>query len=207
MPDLSRRALLASITAAAATIALPASPAPLSGAVIIDDPWHSVPPAPRPLPTLPELKALSERALAALERHWPEHIYGETFLSEGDSPHGLVIRCDCPDRPDPSHGQSCYRCSSVLPGTPMIGAMSGYYEPEWDERTTYGILQDVTWWNARPATISDADWAEVLAIVGMTPQSHAERMADLARQIGEADAAWDRFAEEWNSKNPEVARA
>jgi len=192
MSAVSRRAFLSAASAAAVVAGLPA------GASV---PAAPMPAIPRPLPTLADLKTWSERALVALEKHWPENIYGEVFLSEGDSPHGLRIRCDCADRSD----DWCLRCSSVLPGTPMIGAMSGYYEPEWDERTTYDILQDVVWWSERPVEISDSEWAEALAVVGMTPESHVQRMADLARQIGEDGAAWDRIAADWNQEHEEAA--
>jgi len=87
----------------------------------------------------------------------------------------------------------------------MIGAMSGYHEPEWDERTTYGILQDVVWWSERLVGISDSEWVEALAVVGMTPEAHVERMADLARQIGEDGAVWDRMAADWNREHEEAA--
>lgn len=195
MADLSRRALLTSAGVAAIAAALPVpsgEAAPFRG-IIIDDPLR---PPPRPLPTLAELKDWSERALAALQKHWPEHIYGEVFLSDGDSSHGHLIRCECPRRT----ADFCFRCSSALPGTPMIGAMSGYYEPEWDETTAYGVLQDVVGWNEKPAAMTDAEWADALAIVGWTPATHAERMAALAHELGE-------MVDEWKSENGEAAGA
>ncbi|MFB0493077.1 hypothetical protein ABIE45_005663 [Methylobacterium sp. OAE515] len=192
MSAVSRRAFLLAASAVAVVAGLPAG---------ASAPAAPVPAIPRRLPTLADLKAWSERALAVLQKHWPENIYGEVFLSEGDSPHGLRIWCDCPGRSK----EWCLRCSSVLPGTPMIGAMSGYYEPEWDERTTAGILQDVVWWSERPVGISDSEWVEALAVVGMTPEAHVERMADLARQIGEDGAVWDRMAAEWNREHEEAA--
>ena len=30
-------------------------------------------------------------------------------------------------------------------GTPMVGAMLGYYEPEWEEETAFEALQDIVW--------------------------------------------------------------
>jgi hypothetical protein len=89
MSAVSRRAFLSAASAVAVVAGLPA------GASV---PAAPVPAIPRPLPTLADLKAWSERALAVLQKHWPENIYGEVFLSEGDSPHGLRIRCDCPGR-------------------------------------------------------------------------------------------------------------
>jgi hypothetical protein len=35
--------------------------------------------------------------------------------------------------------------SHPLKGTPMVGAMSGYYEPEWDEETAWEALREWVW--------------------------------------------------------------
>ncbi|WP_054945004.1 hypothetical protein [Novosphingobium sp. KN65.2] len=109
------------------------------------------------------LKKLSKRAapyLAALgDRR-------EQFRAEqGENYHGLIIR----DRTDwerswchPSHHIGWHRegemyCvearkgyrymvrmpSHPLKGTIMVGAMEGYYEPEWDEETAYGALRTI----------------------------------------------------------------
>lgn len=34
----------------------------------------------------------------------------------------------------------------ALKGTPMVGAMEGYYEPEWSEETAWEALLDIVWW-------------------------------------------------------------
>lgn len=34
----------------------------------------------------------------------------------------------------------CYLSPHPIKGTPMVGGMSGYYEPEWSEETAYGVL-------------------------------------------------------------------
>jgi hypothetical protein len=55
------------------------------------------------------------------------------------------------DIPEPSCDRICYRARSgrvismrppshPLKGTPMVGGMSGYYEPEWDEETAWDSL-------------------------------------------------------------------
>lgn len=199
MPDLSRRALLASACAAALVAPL----APSIGASVGLLP--ASPSVPRPLPTLVELKAWSERALLVLRKHWPDSIWGEVFNADPDDGygyHGLRVRCDCPDV---SEQWGCLTCSVALPGTPMIGGMSGYYEPEWSETTTYGLLSELLWWTERPDGISDAEWVEALAIVDMTPASHAERMVSLEREIGGLAAAQDDISAGWDLENGEAA--
>lgn len=37
--------------------------------------------------------------------------------------------------------------SHPLEGTIMVGGMSGYYEPEWDEETAWGALTDIVRWH------------------------------------------------------------
>lgn len=32
-------------------------------------------------------------------------------------------------------------------GTIMVGAVSGYYEPEWDEETAWDALRNLVWWS------------------------------------------------------------
>lgn len=181
MPDLSRRALLAS----ACAVALVSPLRPVASAPV--DLAPGSPPAPRLPPTLIELKGWSERALVVLQRHYPDQIWGEVFLAEPDEGygyHGLRIRCDCPDV---SERWGCTRCALASPGTPMIGGVTGYFEPEWDETTAYGLLSDIVRWEEKPPAMTDAEWAEALAIVGMTPASHAEQMANWEREMREAD--------------------
>ena len=48
-------------------------------------------------------------------------------------------------------------------GTVMVGEMSGYYEPEWDEETAYEALQDIVFWHFAEMTYptdatGDAEW-------------------------------------------------
>ena len=131
--------------------------------------------------TLARLKDLSERAMPILRQHFGRGL-GEGFLAEeGDNYHGLRIHCDCPDVP--SYG--CTRCSHPLAGTPMIGGMSCGESPEWDEETAYETLRETLWWSDRPETMTDAEWAAALAIVGMTPALHAQRIADFEREMAE----------------------
>lgn len=152
--------------------------------------------------TLRTLKKRSKQGLPILQRHFP-HSLGEVFPAKrGENYHGLVIRCTHGSGdPDQVAGRRRCECSwHPLPGTPMSGGMSGYYEPEWDETTAYGVLQDVVGWNEKPAAMTDAEWADALAIVGWTPATHAERMAALAHELGE-------MVDEWKSENGEAAGA
>ena len=108
------------------------------------------------------LKKLSKRAAPYLPLIGDER---EQFRSERhDNYHGLIIRDrTCWERSPchPSHevgvhfrggerrfcveARSGHRYmisppSHPLKGTVMVGATSGYYEPEWDEETAYGAL-------------------------------------------------------------------
>lgn len=65
----------------------------------------------------------------------------------------------------------------------MIGGMSGYYEPEWDEETVYEALDESLRWSDRPASMTDAEWSAALRIVGLTPASHAKLMEDFEREM------------------------
>jgi len=117
--------------------------------------------------TLRILKKKSKQALPILEGHYPDQLYGDVFLAErGENSHGLLIRCDHPRRR--TRG-GCLRCTCPLPGTPMIGGMSGYEEPEWDEETAFERLQQAVLWNDRPATMTDREWRRTLAISGVRP--------------------------------------
>lgn len=126
--------------------------------------------------TLRTLKEKSKQALPILLKH-----YGldpaSVFLAEaGENYHGLVIRCEHGEG-DPSRVPGRPRCdctSHPLAGTPMTGEVSGYYEPEWDERTTIEALMQRVMWNDRPATMTDAEWAAALTITGVTPVTEAE---------------------------------
>ena len=41
--------------------------------------------------------------------------------------------------------------------------MSGYYEPEWSERTAYEELRERVLWDDRPRNATDAEWAAIEA--------------------------------------------
>jgi len=130
------------------------------------------------------LKKLSKRAAPYLL------LLGDTreqFRAErGASYHGLIIRDrTCWERSPchPSHelgvqqrggeARVCVQAraghrymisppSHPLKGTIMLGAVSGYYEPEWDEETAFGALSTqvrthFTDWEAHAAN-SDGPW-------------------------------------------------
>lgn len=137
--------------------------------------------------TLRTLKKRSKQALPILEKHFP-HSLGEVFPAKrGENYHGMVIRCEH-GAGDPSLVKDRPRCECTyhpLAGTPMSGGMSGYYEPEWDESTVYEVLCEVLRWSEKPGTMTDAEWAAALRIVGMTPAGQAERMANFEREMAE----------------------
>lgn len=126
--------------------------------------------------TLRTLKKRSKQARPILEKHFPESLIGEQFMAErGASYHGLVIRCTHGSG-DPCLVEGRPRCECTyhpLKGTPMIGGMSGYYEPEWSEQTLYEVLSGVLHWSDKPEPMTDAEWARALRIVGLTPAKHA----------------------------------
>lgn len=160
---LSRRSLLLGTSAVAVAIALPAVPIATEAPAAVRGPM-----------TLPLLKELSERALPILEKHFSHGLRAGAFLAEdGLNYHGWQIACACPA--EQLGGCECQW--HPLAGTPMVGGMSGYYEPEWDEETAYEALHHIVTWQEKPDTMSDAEWVEALAIVGMTPESHAARLA------------------------------
>lgn len=116
------------------------------------------------------LKKLSKRAVPLL------HEIGEKrtiFPAEKeDNFHGLIVRdmarlerigsvhTDVIDRqrhvatlaPKCRQGTArpyvkCYLSQHPLKGTPMVGCVSGYYEPEWSEETAYGALRNWVRWS------------------------------------------------------------
>lgn len=93
--------------------------------------------------TLRTLKKKSKQALPIMLKHYPRELTGEVFTAErGANYHGRVIRCTH-GTGDPCLVKGRPRCECTyhpLKGTPMVGAMSGYYEPEWDERP---VLEDL----------------------------------------------------------------
>ncbi len=128
--------------------------------------------------SLRTLKKRSEQAREILITHY--RYTTDRFFSakRNDNYHGLRISCDCPQRPGMDRGCDCQW--HPLPGTPMTGEVSGYYEPEWDERTALEDLQRHVMWDMRPDGMSDADWQRTLAIAGVTPITAADIEAMLA---------------------------
>lgn len=127
------------------------------------------------------LKKLSKAALPLLD-HFPEWQLEKKnlFLAEkSDNYTGLVIRC----KHGKKHESRRWRCDCAghpLKGTPMTGETSGYYEPEWEERTTLEVLMGYVLWGDRPATMSDAEWERTLRITGVTPITDKDIKAMLA---------------------------
>jgi hypothetical protein len=111
------------------------------------------------------LKKKSNQSASIIARHYEAR--QDTFIAErGESYHGLKIRyghlrhkprftCQCQYHP--------------LKGTPMFGGMSGYYEPEWEERTAFGELCELVMWGDRAGSMTDSEWERVLKITGVTP--------------------------------------
>lgn len=123
------------------------------------------------------LKKKSKQArdiLIAHYRYKPE----DFFLAErGDSYHGMNIRCGHRRKP----GRFTCECQThPLPGTPMLGGMSGGEEPEWSERTAFFDLQGVITWSDRPLHMSDKDWHRALAVSRAAPISDDDIAAMLA---------------------------
>lgn len=87
------------------------------------------------------LKKLSKRAAPYLV---PLGDTREQFLAEKDENYTATVI----DGDEYAHPRK---------GTPMIGAISGYYEPEWDEETTWDALKQHVYWHFTEydPTISD----------------------------------------------------
>lgn len=129
--------------------------------------------------TLRILKKKSKQAREILIAHY-RFQSKDFFLAERrDNYHGQRIRCGCPQKGDLGRGCDCQW--HPLKGTPMTGETSGYYEPEWDERTAFEDLQKKIMWEARPATISDREWSRILSITGVKPIT-AEKVEDWFRE-------------------------
>lgn len=47
--------------------------------------------------------------------------------------------------------------------------ISGYYEPEWDERTAFEDLQKQVMWESQPASMTPGDWDRTRRITGVKP--------------------------------------
>ena len=131
--------------------------------------------------TLRILKKLSKAALPLLE-HFPDWRLEKKNLflaAKEDNYHGLVIRCPHGNQVE-GNPMRCTCAWNPLKGTPMTGEMSGYYEPEWSERTTLEVLMGYVLWGGRPASMSDAEWDRTLRITGVTPITDEDIKAMLA---------------------------
>lgn len=133
--------------------------------------------------TLRTLKKKSKQAREILIAHYG---FGHShfFLAERvDNYHGFRVRCD--HRAKPGRRMmldGILRCdcqSHPLRGTPMTGEVSGYYEPEWDERTALEELQRLVEWGDRPGSMSEREWRRTLAVSGVTPITDADVQAML----------------------------
>lgn len=121
--------------------------------------------------TLRTLKKKSKQAVEILQRHYPRDIEGELFLSKRhENYHEYIIRCTH-GAGDPAYGKRphCDCTYHPLKGTPMFGGVSGYYEPEWEEKTALSVLQSAVEWNDRPETMTDREWKRTLRISGVKP--------------------------------------
>ena len=133
------------------------------------------------------LKKLSKRAAPLLAHFQPN---GELFLAARDENYigSTVIterkhwdrmrsvHADCSgDREIKTPARDgrgwVYMCppSTPLKGTPMVGGMSDYYEPEWEERTAWEELRECVTWQGRPDTMTDAEWSLTLRIARCKP--------------------------------------
>lgn len=115
------------------------------------------------------LKKRSKHAAALLIAHYGRKASDFFPAERGANYHGLNIRC-CHKA-----GQSPCDClRHPLKGTSMTGELTGYYEPEWNERTALEELQNHVVRQARPTTMNDLDWAQALRITGCMPFDEAE---------------------------------
>lgn len=131
------------------------------------------------------LKKLSKAAAPLMEKHYPGQ-FGESFLAErGTNYHGLRISCHCPKRTD--RPVSCECQYHPLPGTPMVGAMQGYYEPEWEEETSFGWLHEAVLWGNRPEGASDSEWAEIMRAARVTVAEQNALTEKIAKEVREAE--------------------
>lgn len=125
------------------------------------------------------LKKLSKRAAPLLP------LLGDTrkvFHAEKNDSYVSIHGCDrkhwerlsC-DHPMPGRGKIIYTPrhggkqivmwspSNPLKGTAMVGAMSGYEEPEWDEQSAWESLCDLVWnhfttWEDVTDSCGDCEW-------------------------------------------------
>jgi hypothetical protein len=113
------------------------------------------------------LKKKSKQALAILERHYAGQISGDVFLAKRDENfHGIAVE-ECRRDRWQNH-------IHPLKGTPMVGACTGYYEPEWKEQTALEELWDLIILGERPRSMSDAEWRRTLRIAKVKPFDQEE---------------------------------
>lgn len=153
------------------------------------------------------LKKLSKRAAPLLPLLGDRR---EQFLSEkGDNYHGLVIRARKHWERCPSSHADCIRQGEIViapraragsrrpfvkvyppshpwPRTVMVGGMVGYYEPEWDEETAWGALDNIV-------RNHFCDWNED----GPTPTRRFRNAGDIFR--GAADIIAGTAADQWDN--------
>lgn len=78
-----------------------------------------------------------------------------------------------------------------LKGTPMVGAVSGYEEPEWDERTAWEELRECVAWHGKPATMTDEEWSAAQRLTRTSPVTDEELDAMAKDYESDADACGD----------------
>jgi hypothetical protein len=116
------------------------------------------------------LKKKSKQAARILVRHYGER-FGKGgnlyFAARHEDYHEQDYTCKRCWRKRPRFGCDCMH---PLKGTPMWGAMSGYYEPEFEGRTAYYHLCELVIWGDKPATMTDAQWQETLRLTAITQE-------------------------------------
>lgn len=101
------------------------------------------------------LKKKSKQAAAILQRHYPLALGETMYMAEKCvSTCGIAIKCPY--------------TIFVLKGTPMIGWMSGFDEPEFTEQTAYERLWDLMLWGGRPESMTDDQWRRAKRVTGIT---------------------------------------
>lgn len=71
-------------------------------------------------------------------KHWERHSCYPGFKGLSDSIQ-FVTRT--------GRSMTMYPPNHPLEGTIMVGSMSGYYEPEWEEQCAYTALHDLIYWH------------------------------------------------------------
>lgn len=140
--------------------------------------------------TLRSIKKHSKFAVGVLVAHYGLKAEDVFPAQKGENYHGLVIRCTH-GAGDPCLVPGRRRCDCTyhpLPGTPMTGEMSGYYEPEWEERPTIQTLAEYVLWGDKPETMTDREWRRVLNVTGTRPLSAAD-IEEMSRDDDDDEAS------------------